>query len=124
MCACLEPNINGNPGYSWDGKNVSTRPVHPPALNDTDVLLFDEPGRCGGLDCHSHHYRLVKHHGSIELLVQHGGGTERLRVSTPHGRRNTFSFDGMDSNTRYWIFHAIYHSAPRRKAGQRKTNGC
>jgi len=25
MCCCAKPNVNGEPGYSWDGKNVSTR---------------------------------------------------------------------------------------------------
>ena len=107
MCCCSEPNENGQPGYSWDGKIVSTRPVNPPMLNDGDMLLFDEPGRCGGMDSHCHHYRLVKSAGGTMLLVQHGGGTERLRVSLPRG----FSLDCMDSNTRYWILNAIYHAS-------------
>lgn len=25
MCCCAKPNVNGEPGYSWDGKSVSTR---------------------------------------------------------------------------------------------------
>ena len=65
MCCCAKPNVNGEPGYSWDGKSISTRPVDPPMLEDGDVLLFDEPGRCGGMDSHCHHYRLVKSHGSL-----------------------------------------------------------
>ncbi len=104
MCMCAEPNVNGQPGYSWDGKSISTRPIHPPTLKDGDVLLYDEPGRCGGMDSHCHHYRLVK---GPALLVAHGGGMERMRVSLPRG----FSLDSMDSNTRYWILNAIYHAA-------------
>jgi hypothetical protein len=57
---------------SWDGKNVGTREVDAPALLDGDVLLFDEPGRCGGLDSHCYHYRVVKRAG-LSLLVRHGG---------------------------------------------------
>lgn len=106
MCCCAKPNVNGQPGYSWDGKDVSTRPVAPPALSDGDVLLFDEPGRCGGMDSHCHHYRLVKNAGSIALLVRNGGGDARVRVSLPRG----FSLEAMDSNTRYWMLNAIYHA--------------
>lgn len=106
MCCCAEPNVNGMPGYSWDGKNVNTRPVNPPSLVEGDTLLFDEPGRCGGMDSHCHHYRLVKYAGSTMLLIHHGGGSERIRISLPRG----FSFDGMDSSPRYWILNAIYHA--------------
>jgi hypothetical protein len=106
MCYCAKPNVNGEPGaYSWDGKTSCTYPPNPPDLAERDVLLFDEPGRCGGLDCHSHHFRLVKNSGP-ELLVRHGGGDERFRVSLPRG----FDFGAMDSNTRYWLFHAIYRA--------------
>lgn len=105
MCCCAKPNVNGEPGYSWDGKNVNTRPVDPPTLKERDTLLFDEPGRCGGMDSHCHHYRLVNNCG-LELLVRHGGGEERIHVSLPRG----FSFDGLDSNTRYWMLNAIFHA--------------
>lgn len=106
MCCCPEPNVNGEPGYSWDGKSVSTRPVAPPMLIDGDVLLFDEPGRCGGMDSHCYHYRLVKHAGSTVLAVQHGGGPDRVRLSLPRG----FTFEAVDSNTRYWLLNAMYHA--------------
>ena len=105
MCCCAKPNINGEFGYSWNGPHVGVYPLNPPALGERDTLLFDEPGRCGGLDCHSHHFRLVKNCGTV-LLVRHGGGDERIYVSLPKG----FSFDGMDSNTRYFLFHAIYYA--------------
>ena len=105
MCCCAKPNINGEPGYSWDGKHIGTHPVNPPDLQERDVLLFDEPGRCGGMDSHCRHYRLVKGCGT-ELLVKHGAGSDRMRVSLPR----EFSFEGMDSDTRYWLLNAIYHA--------------
>ncbi len=108
MCMCSEPNVNGQPGYSWDGKNIGTRPVHPPTLKDGDVLLFDEPGRCGGMDSHCHHYRLVK---GPTLLVAHGGGEERMRLSLPDSKRGFDVFAAMDSNTRYWVLNALHHAA-------------
>ncbi len=103
MCCCAKPNVNGQPGYSWDGKIEGIRPIDAPVLAENDVLLFDEPGRCGGLDSHCHHYRVVK---GMTLLVQHGGGCERVRLSLPRG----FSFDAVDSNTRYWLLNALYHA--------------
>src|ERR1017187_6710586 len=120
MCCCAQPNINGEPGYSWDGKVVSARPVDPPTLMDGDTLLFDEPGRCGGMDSHCHHYRLVKRYsyGTI-LLVRNGGGDKIVRLSFPRG----FSLDGMDSNTRYWLLNAIYHaSSDGERSGIDKTS--
>ena len=106
MCCCATPNVNGTPGYSWDGKNVITRQVAPPALKERDVLLFDEPGRCGGMDSHSHHYRVVKDGPWTSLLVRHGGGDERMHLSLPRG----FSLDSL-GDSRYWILNAIHHAA-------------
>lgn len=118
MCCCAKPNINGEPGYSWDGKTIMTRQPNPPDLGDRDTLLFDEPGRCGGMDSHCHHYRLVKNSGT-SLLVRHGGGDERFRVSLPCG----FSFESMDSNARYWILNAIYHAShDGRRVGAEKES--
>jgi hypothetical protein len=115
MCCCAKPNVNGTFGYSWDGKGESTRPVAPPALGERDVLLYDEPGRCGGMDSHCHHYRLVKDGPWVSLLVRHGGGDERMHLSLPRG----FAFDSLDSSTRYWVFSAIYHaSSDARRAGE------
>jgi hypothetical protein len=42
---CGKPTINGEPGYSWDGKSVYTRPIDAPALREGDELIYDEPGR-------------------------------------------------------------------------------
>ena len=94
MCFCNQPTIN-------------TKAWRAPDLQDGDVLLFDEPGRCGGLDHHSHHFRVVKHGcGTVSLLVRHGGGDERMRLF-PHRQLPEF-FGSMDSTTRYWILATIY----------------
>jgi hypothetical protein len=114
MCCCAKPNVNGEPGYSWDGENIGVREPSAPELQEGDTLLFDEPGRCGGLDSHCHHYRLVKDGSRTSLLVRHGGGEERVRVCLPRG----FSLEGTDSNTRYWLLNAIYHAhAEGKRAG-------
>lgn len=103
---CGKPTINGETGYRWNNEQTSVRPVNPPTLWDGDVMLADEPGRCGGLDSHCHHYRLVKAHGSLSLLVRHGGGDERVRLSGPIGE----TLLGLDSSPRYWLMNAIYHA--------------
>lgn len=109
MCMCGKPTINGEPGYSWDGVRKGVYPVNPPEPAIGDVLLYDEPGRCGGLDSHSHHVRLVKSHGRLILLVRHGGGDERINlgcVSQISLRDEVLS--AMDSNARYWLLKTIY----------------
>src|ERR1043166_5298780 len=83
MCMCGKPTINGQEGYSWDGKTVGIRQPDPPPL-DGDELLYDEPGRCvAGLDSHCHHLRLTKNGPCFYLLVRHGAGNERIRLHTP-----------------------------------------
>ena len=104
MCCCGKPTINGQPGYSWDGKSFSTRPVDPPDLADGDELIYDEPGRCGGTDCHSHHFRLVKGKKGLAILVRHGGGDERIDFGS---WRKVPSLD-IPVDSRYWLMHMIY----------------
>lgn len=119
MCCCGKPTINGDPGYSWDGKTRIIRKPDPPELDDGETLLFDEPGRCGGSDAHCHHYRVVSRYGRLILLVKHGGGTERIQLQAWR-----HSLDGllgsMDSNTRFWLLNAIYHTvySEREKEGK------
>lgn len=104
MCCCGKPTINGHQGYSWEGKTFSVRSPQPPDLKDADTLLYDEPGRCGGLDCHSHHFRVVKGSDGLNLLVRHGGGTERFRLF------NTMlaPLASLDSNGRFWLLHEMF----------------
>lgn len=109
MCCCGKPVVNGQPGYSWDGKSFSIRPVNPPDIKDGDVLMYDEPGRCGGIDSHSHHFRVVNSGGvwSNAILVRHGGGDERISLSSV-GRLMLPMLAKLDSNERYWLLHTIY----------------
>ena len=108
MCCCPRPNINGTPNaYSWDGKTIGTRPIHAPTPAEGDTVLFDEPGRCGGLDAHSHHFIVVKaQYGGFFLLVMHGGGQEQIAL----GYRNYLieTLPRLDTTDRYWILHDLY----------------
>lgn len=109
MCACGTPNVNGEPGYRWQPNDVpSTRPISAPALLDSDVLVFDEPGRCGGLDAHCHHFRLVLTFGAAWLVWRHGGGEGRCRISG--GRMVIATLRALDAGTRYWMLHALFHA--------------
>lgn len=108
MCCCGKPNVNGEPGYSWDGKQFSTRKPSPPTLGEGDVLIYDEAGRCGGLDCHSHHFTLVKApYAGHAILVSHGADEERIGLPAV-GRLFLPSLADLDSNARYWFLHSIY----------------
>jgi hypothetical protein len=109
MCCCGRPTINGEIGYKWNNPDSGPGmyPVNPPELKPGDQLLRDEPGRCGGSDSHSHHYRLVKVpiFGPI-LLVRHGGGQERIKLSGPI----LDTLLSLDSTALYWTLGAIYHA--------------
>jgi hypothetical protein len=119
MCCCGKPNINGTPSaYSWDGQRWMTYKPNPPDLLDGDTLLYDEPGRCGGIDAHSHHFRLVKaaSYGHA-ILVRHGGGDERIHLGCV-GSLLVPSLASLDSNGRYWFMHTVYSTL---RDGQRST---
>lgn len=108
MCICSVPNINGQEGYSWDGKEIGVRKPAPPELKDNDVLLFDEPGRCDKIDSHCHHYRIVKNSRCF-LLARNGSGDQRIRLS--NGEVTFNALKQLDSNGRYWLLNAIFHAA-------------
>jgi len=110
MCCCEKPNINGEFGYKWQPTDKPTvRERYPPALRDGDMLLYDEPGRCGGIDSHSHHYRVVLGASRVmELLVCHGGGQESIPLRTKSTLLSAFA--DLDSTARYWALNAIYHA--------------
>lgn len=110
MCCCDIPNINGQLGYKWNNPNgaASIRPISAPETQEGDELLYDEPGRCGGIDSHAHHYRIVRNSGSIYLLVRNGAGDKRIRLSLYANQPEAFA--QLDSNGRYWILNALYHA--------------
>lgn len=125
MCCCERPTINGQPGYRWNNPSgpAGVYPVNPPDMPPEATLLYDEPGRCvAGLDSHCHHYRLVRHFGSVTLLVRHGGGDESVRLC--HTATLLEAFAQLDTNARYLIFNAIYHaySHGKREEGGRVGN--
>lgn len=101
MCYCEQPNVNGTTN--------STYHVNPPSLSDGDVLMYDQPGRCGGIDSHSHHFRVVRSYSTLHLLVRHGGGDERIRLHF-YGADFLAAVAAMDSNTRYWMLLEIYNA--------------
>ncbi len=108
MCCCAQPNVNGTPGvYSWDGKHFGTRPIDQPSVNATDSVLYDEPGRCGGLDAHCHHFTVVSQQfGGFALLVRHGGGDERISLGHRHTLINLLGT--LDTAGRYWLIHNLF----------------
>lgn len=118
MCMCIhvggKPNINGQHGYCWNNANaVGIHPINPPELRDGETLIFDEPGRCGGVDAHSHHFRLVFEaygNGSAALLVRNGGGEERFPIAKwmPALQPLIDSMRQMDTHGRYWAIHLLY----------------
>lgn len=109
MCCCGKPVINGQPGYKWQPNDKpSVRPVDPPALGEHDTLVYDEPGRCGGLDAHCHHFRIVRRRGFLHLLVRHDGGDECLDLHRTDSFRKTL--ESLDSDARYWLLHTIYYA--------------
>lgn len=123
MCCCEKPNINGEFGYKW---NLPSGPAgihspNPPDIPEGYTLLYDEPGRCGGIDAHSYHYRVVKVHGFIELLVRHGDGDERVKLC--FWKQQIEIFAPLDSDSRFWILNAIYH-AHREGARDAESKEC
>lgn len=123
MCCCGQPIINGQPGYKWQPNDrPSIRPVYPPALEEGETLLYDEPGRCGGIDAHCHHYRVVKSYSSIYLLAQHGGGRESIRLSTT--KHFLDMLEKLDTHSRYWLLHTVaYAHRAGRDSGMEQIEG-
>ena len=111
MCSCdPHPNINGQPGYKWQPEDPPRiRPVDPPALAEGDTLLYDEPGRCGGIDSHCHHFRVVQRTGALYLLVKHGGGEERHQFGWSKTALPS-ALAALDSDQRYWMLCTAYHA--------------
>lgn len=121
MCFCGKPVINGELGFRYDFTGgTAVYPVNPPDVGEAEKIIYDEPGRCGGLDSHSHHYRLVKSGASLSLLVRHGGGDERIPYLSCE-KTLLAPLAALDSNGRYWILNALFH-AQRNAASRAKED--
>ena len=116
MCMCEHPTINGT---------VKEWPVNPPNIQETDTLLLDLPGRCGGhLDSHAYHFRIVKTPGGGRaLLVRHGGGDERIRLAGTTETSTAILIGSHSDDHAYWMCHMIYHAhADSRRETTRKND--
>ena len=123
MCCCDKPNVNGTFGYKWNEPNkpAMTHEVNPPDLKENEILLYDEPGRCGGIDSHCHHYRVIRWYSSIYLLVRNGAGDDRLQISLYNQQVDLLA--DLASNARYWFLNAIYHAyADGKREAQAETS--
>lgn len=116
MCCCGKPVINGEMGYRWQPTDTpQVRLPNPPELGEGELIVFDEPGRCGGLDCHSHHFRVItEHFGGYALLVQHGGGLERVQLWCGF-KLGIDGLKSLDTNARYWLLYGIYDADRKAK---------
>ncbi len=119
MCCCNEPNINGQEGYSWNGKDSGIRKPYLPELDEGDVLLRDLPGRCGAIDSHCHDLRLVRSGSFPMLLVGNGAGRHRIRLSAYKGGALD-ALESMDDDAAYWTLMMVYqaHSAGEKLASE------
>lgn len=111
MCCCGKPTINGTMGYRWQpGDKPINYPVNAPDVPEDATILYDEPGRCGGIDAHSHHYRVVKELSGVVFLYVRHGGDEHLMMSAA-AQTIMGALANMDSDARYWILSMMYHLA-------------
>jgi hypothetical protein len=109
MCCCGKAVINGEEGYSWDGKTFGVRKPFFAEMKEGDELIKDLPGRCGGVDSHSHDFRLVRRKFiGLVLLVRHGGGEDSVEL---HAYGAEAFIESMSDNDCYWIMRTIYNVA-------------
>jgi len=99
-------------------KNWGAEECRAPKLADGDTLLFSECGRIlNDIDYRAHYFRLVRgESGYISLLVEHGGGSERITEFC--FRKILSGLELLDSDNRYLMIHGIYqaYSEGTRKA--------
>lgn len=109
MCCCGKPIINGQAGYKWQPSDApGVYPVNPPDIPKDHVLIFDEPGRCGKLDSHSHHFRVTRVMGGLWLHVRHGAGDEHCQLG--HNPSLIAFLETTDSDTRYWLLSVVHRA--------------
>lgn len=116
-------------------RNWGAEPWREPALAEGDKPLFSECGRViygnidhragGGTDYRSHWFRLVVgEHRTYYVLVQHGGGEERIRL---HGawmtRPVAVAMERMTSDERYLLLHLLFSThRDAERAAQDRTS--
>ncbi len=111
MCNCIShPNVNGEPGYRWnDNGPGGVRQPSPPPVGADETVLYDEPGRCGGLDGHCHHFMVIqRQYGYPVLAWNHGGGPGRVELAGAIWKLIAPTIAGLDTHARYWLLYAIY----------------
>jgi len=117
MCCCGKSNVNGTLGYQWQpGDKPSVRAISRPETLPDDVVLADEPGRCGrGLDCHCHHFTLVKRWSGLVILCRNGAGDEAVEISDNTGTFRTIvsALSGDDLYFMLWTVFSTSHKAAR-----------
>ncbi|WP_264598861.1 hypothetical protein [Rhodoblastus acidophilus] len=121
-----------DPGFGWsravfDGNNHGREAWRQPPHAEDEELLFHEPGRilpsvhegAGGTDCRSHSFKIIKpRFANYVLIVQHGGGIERVDLG--YSRRTVNAFAQMDSDTRFRLMWSILdvHTNAKREAAE------
>jgi hypothetical protein len=116
MCCCGKPVINGQEGYSWDGKTFSVRKPFFPELEDGDELIKDLPGRskrCRRPKMKLHKTVLILILAAFVLGVSVGyyAGAVKAQGIVKEGRMNT-----REIRTRSGYPHTIYGDMPTREA--------
>ena len=109
MCACETPTINGEPGFKWQpNDSPSVCPIDPPTVAIDETILYDEPGRCGGIDSHCHHYRVTCWMKTrYYLRVRNGTGDHALPLRL-YGKGLKETLAALDANSLYWLLNEIY----------------
>lgn len=134
MCMCPKPYVNGTgPGYRWNDANapLQSLPANPPPLPEGPYrdaeLVYDLPGRCGRLDCHSHHFRLWIDCNTLYIACRHGGGDRTYPIGRhyPKEKRANPILSAVDSlpddDARYWFVHQLFKSIDNASRQARMT---
>ena len=108
ICVAADSRISTDSRVIAGAARTARQPIKSIPRNwESSMLFYDEPGRCGGMDSHCHHYRVVGHQ-FLTLLVRNGSGDHRLRLS--HIKNFIDLLASLDSNSRYWLLNTIYHT--------------
>lgn len=109
MCSCDKPNVNGEHGYKWQpSDNPAKHVVLPCVHKEGDIVLSNDPGRCGhGIDSHAFHFCIVRRGAWHFIIATHFNGSTEVNMKR---WSNVNSILAMSSDDRYWTLQAIYHA--------------